>query len=43
MAIASLPDTLVDELVAICGEDHVFTGRSALLKPEGLIAGGLER
>ena len=30
MAIATLPDTLVDELVAICGEDHVFTGRSAL-------------
>src|SRR5262245_40976436 len=30
MAIASLPDTLVGELVAICGEDHVFTGRSAL-------------
>jgi glycolate oxidase len=30
MAIATLPDTVVDELVAICGEDHVFTGRSAL-------------
>ena len=30
MAVATLPDTLVDELVAICGEDHVFTGRSAL-------------
>jgi glycolate oxidase len=31
MAIATLSDTIVDELVAICGEDHVFTGRSALL------------
>jgi glycolate oxidase len=30
MAVASLPGTLVDELVAICGEDHVFTGKSAL-------------
>src|SRR2546423_13170987 len=30
MAVAAFPDTLVDELVAICGEDHVFTGRSAL-------------
>ena len=30
MAVAALPDTLIDELVAICGEDHVFTGRSAL-------------
>ncbi len=30
MAIAALPDTLIDELVAICGADHVFTGKSAL-------------
>ena len=30
MAIATLSETVVDELVAICGEDHVFTGRSAL-------------
>ena len=30
MAIATLSDTVVDELVAICGEDHVFTGASAL-------------
>jgi glycolate oxidase len=30
MAVATLPETVVDELVAICGEDHVFTGRSAL-------------
>ena len=30
MAIATLSDTVVDELVAICGEDHVFTGKSAL-------------
>ena len=30
MAVAALPDTLIDELVAICGEEHVFTGRSAL-------------
>jgi len=30
MAIATLPDTVVDELVAICGADHVFTGASAL-------------
>ena len=30
MAVASLPDTLIGDLVAICGEDHVFTGRSAL-------------
>jgi glycolate dehydrogenase FAD-linked subunit len=30
MAVAALPDTLIDELVAICGEDHVFTGRSAV-------------
>lgn len=30
MAVATLPDTVIDELVAICGEDHVFTGRSAL-------------
>ena len=30
MAVAALPDTLIDELVAICGDDHVFTGRSAL-------------
>ena len=30
MAVAALPDTLIDELVAICGEAHVFTGRSAL-------------
>ena len=30
MAIATLPDTLVGELVQICGEDHVFTGKSAL-------------
>src|SRR3954447_3332836 len=30
MAIATLPDTVIDELVAICGEEHVFTGASAL-------------
>src|SRR6187401_1559306 len=30
MAVATLPDTLIGELGAICGEDHVFTGRSAL-------------
>ena len=30
MAVAALPDTLIDELVAICGDDHVFTGKSAL-------------
>ncbi len=30
MAVAALPDTLIDELVAICGEENVFTGRSAL-------------
>ena len=28
--LRALPDTLIGELVAICGEDHVFTGRSAL-------------
>ncbi|HEV2950876.1 MAG TPA: FAD-binding oxidoreductase, partial [Actinomycetota bacterium] len=28
--IATLPEALVDELVAICGEDRVFTGKSAL-------------
>ena len=27
MAVAALSDTLIGELVAICGEDHVFTGR----------------
>jgi len=31
MAIATLDASVVDELVAICGEEHVFTGRSALL------------
>ena len=30
MAISTLDEAVVDELVAICGEDHVFTGRSAL-------------
>jgi glycolate oxidase len=30
MAVATLDATLVDELVAVCGEEHVFTGRSAL-------------
>ena len=30
MAIATLSDTVIDELVAICGADHVFTGASAL-------------
>ena len=30
MAIATLPDTVIDELVAICGDGHVFTGASAL-------------
>ena len=30
MAVAALPDTLIDELVAICGEEHVLTGKSAL-------------
>ena len=30
MAIATLPGTVVDELVAICGPEHVFTGASAL-------------
>jgi glycolate oxidase len=30
MAVATLGKTIVDELVAICGEEHVFTGKSAL-------------
>ena len=30
MAVATLPDSVVDELVQICGADHVFTGKSAL-------------
>ena len=30
MAMATLSDTVIDELVAICGADHVFTGASAL-------------
>ena len=30
MAIASLADTVIEELVAICGADQVFTGGSAL-------------
>ena len=30
MAIATLPETVIDELVAICGAEHVFTGASAL-------------
>lgn len=30
MAIASLPDTVVDELVAVCSEERVLTGKSAL-------------
>ncbi|HSI98659.1 MAG TPA: FAD-binding oxidoreductase, partial [Gaiellaceae bacterium] len=30
MAIATLSESVVDELRAICGEEHVFTGRSAL-------------
>ena len=30
MAVATLSETIVDELAAICGEDHVFTGKSAL-------------
>ena len=30
MAIATLDEAVIDELVGICGEDHVFTGRSAL-------------
>jgi glycolate oxidase len=30
MAVATLDTTIVDELVAICGEEHVFTGKSAL-------------
>src|SRR5215207_3780207 len=29
MATAAVSDAIVDELVQICGEDHVFTGRSA--------------
>ena len=29
MATVALSDAVVDELVQICGEDHVFTGRSA--------------
>lgn len=31
MTVAALDRGIVDELVAICGEDHVFTERSALL------------
>ena len=31
MAVAALDRGIVDELIAICGEDHVFTERSALL------------
>jgi len=30
MATIALADAVIDELVAICGEDHVFTGKSAL-------------
>ncbi|MCC6224567.1 MAG: FAD-binding oxidoreductase [Thermoleophilia bacterium] len=30
MAIATLPDSVVDELVQICGEEHVFTAATAL-------------
>jgi glycolate oxidase len=30
MALAALPATIIDELVEICGEDHVLTRRSAL-------------
>ena len=30
MAIASLADAVIEELVEICGADHVFTGGSAL-------------
>ena len=30
MAISTLDEAVVDELIAICGEEHVFTGRSAL-------------
>ncbi|HSI80030.1 MAG TPA: FAD-binding oxidoreductase [Solirubrobacterales bacterium] len=30
MAVAALPDTLVSELVSICGSDRVLTGKSAL-------------
>ena len=33
MAVAALPDTLIDELVAICGEEHVFTGQLGALQP----------
>jgi glycolate oxidase len=30
MAVATLDEAVVDELVAICGEEHVLTGKSAL-------------
>ena len=29
MATVAISDTVLDELVAICGEEHVFSGRSA--------------
>ena len=29
MATVAIPDTVLDELVSICGADHVFSGRSA--------------
>jgi len=30
MAVASLPDTVIEELARICGPEHVLTGKSAL-------------
>lgn len=30
MAVASLPDTVIEELAQICGPEHVLTGKSAL-------------
>lgn len=30
MAVAAIPDSVAAELAAICGDDHVFTGASAL-------------
>ena len=29
VATVAISDTVLDELVAICGEEHVFSGRSA--------------
>ena len=30
MAVATLDEAVIEELVAICGEEHVLTGKSAL-------------